>query len=119
MEKESPVLVFGHRPVNGVHSHKYVRDCNGLSISVLLLPSRMKSLSTGKLRDVPPSIVTSGKRMFVVKFAEDITVVDWMFATQVIVYDNPGLNESDGITSALPSVLIGIAVDIVGVMDQM
>ena len=118
MEVVRLVLAFGQFPVERVHDHKNVSDSNGLSMSKLLLPSRMISSSTGKLRDFPPSILTSGTRTSVVRLTDEINAVAWMVAAQVMIYVNPGISTDEGIVSAIPSVFIGFDAEIAGVIDQ-
>ncbi len=75
-ETDSPVLEFGQFPVDAEHTQKNDSDSEGLSTSMLLLPSRIMSLSIGKLREIPPKMKTSGARKSVVKFADEIMVSD-------------------------------------------
>lgn len=75
-ETDSPVLESGQLPVVVVHCHRNESDFEGLSTSVLLLPSRIVFSSSGRLREDPPTIKTSGGWRSVVKFADEITMAD-------------------------------------------
>ena len=118
IETDSPVLEFGQFSVDAEHTQKNESDSEGLSTSMLLLPSRIMSLSIGKLREIPPKMKTSGARKSVVKFADEIMVSDWMRAAQTTTYDKPGTRERAGIVSVLPSFFMGVADEITGEIDH-